>query len=501
MGAAALATLPVYVASFSWMADLLHTFTRSSTGYLAFNLARYAICLAVMLPSTFCAGMTLPLITRTLIVSGHGERSIGWVYGINTFGAIVGVILASLVLLPAIGLKALLVSGATLDMGLGVLLFAFAWRAGATSRILVAGAAAATALCLFVVAQGVRLDRALLVSGVYRTAVYENSSEVLFYDDGRTATVAAGRDPNGTIFVSTNGKADASLHPEWFAEIKEGSHVTMVGDSVTQVVLPLVALAHAPAAREIALIGHGSGMSSHFLLGSPSVERVVTIEIEPAMIRGSRAFYPANARVFEDPRSVFVIDDAKSFFAANDERYDLILSDAEVKEILDRVWQWKNWVLADRTPPDWDIWARQTVLVEQDLHQGTVGVVDEAFYETLHAYLDRHSPPLDVCAAFTFLEAVRRWDFAPAAKLSAPLVEKAAANESVIPVDRLLAGAVTAAIATGNPTAAEQYVERLGGQLPADLWLKLLRSYARADGGLPTPGASAGHVQRSCRPS
>jgi hypothetical protein len=190
---------------------------------------------------------------------------------------------------------------------------------------------------------------------------------------------------------------------------------------------------------------------------------------------------------------------ARAAFEAD--RVPTVEIDAEVKEILDRVWQWKNWVLADRTPPDWDIWARQTVLVEQDLHQGTVGVVDEAFYETLHAYLDRHSPPLDVCAAFTFLEAVRRWDFAPAAKLSAPLVEKAAANESVIPVDRLLAGAVTAAIATGNPTAAEQYVERLGGQLPADLWLKLLRSYARADGGLPTPGASAGHVERSCRPS
>ena len=31
-----------------------------------------AVCLAVMLPATFCAGMTLPLITRTLYVRGAG---------------------------------------------------------------------------------------------------------------------------------------------------------------------------------------------------------------------------------------------------------------------------------------------------------------------------------------------------------------------------------------------------------------------------------------------
>ena len=47
-----------------------------------------------MLPATFCAGMTLPLITRTLIRVGRGERAIGRVYAWNTLGSIVGVVLA-----------------------------------------------------------------------------------------------------------------------------------------------------------------------------------------------------------------------------------------------------------------------------------------------------------------------------------------------------------------------------------------------------------------------
>ena len=36
-------------------------------------------------------------------------------------------------------------------------------------------------------------------------------------------------------------------------------------------------------------------MTSHVLLGSPTLEEVVTIEIEPEMVKGARVFYPATA--------------------------------------------------------------------------------------------------------------------------------------------------------------------------------------------------------------
>jgi len=45
------------------------------------------------------------------------------------------------------------------------------------------------------------------------------------------------------------------------------------------------------------------------------------------MVNGSRFFYPRNRRVFDDPRSVVVIDDAKSYFAATDQRFDAIFSE------------------------------------------------------------------------------------------------------------------------------------------------------------------------------
>ena len=75
------------------------------------------------------------------------------------------------------------------------------------------------------------------------------------------------------------------------------------------------------------MIGNGSGMSSHLLLGSPTLEKLVTIDIEPEMINGSHLFYPVNKRVFDDPRARYVHDDAKSYFASQNRKFDLILSE------------------------------------------------------------------------------------------------------------------------------------------------------------------------------
>jgi hypothetical protein len=98
-------------------------------------------------------------------------------------------------------------------------------------------------------------------------------------------------------------------------------------DAPTQLFVPLVALAHAPWARDAAVIGFGSGMASHALLGSPTLQHVVTIEIEPEMINAARTFLPANRRAFDDPRSSFVIDDARAYFAARAKKFDLIVSE------------------------------------------------------------------------------------------------------------------------------------------------------------------------------
>lgn len=331
MGFTALATVPLYAASFGWMADLKATFAATDAGYTGFTLSRYAVCLAVMLPATFCAGTTLPLITRTLLAQGAGERAIGAVYGVNTIGSILAVIVAGLALFPVIGAQWTLVIGATVDMGLGVFLLAVslpaasrAWRLGLAGTGLTLAVAGVTGVAG-------RVDARLLSSGVFRTGRLPSSGtgEVLFHQDGRTATVSVVRLlGSGHVWITTNGKTDGSV-PGWWRQPcgDSAARRPLESDMATQILAPLITMAHAPHARVAAVIGHGTGVSSHVVLASPFIQRMVTLEIEPEMIQGSRAFYPANRRAFDDPRSRFVLQDARAYLAASEDRFDVLFSE------------------------------------------------------------------------------------------------------------------------------------------------------------------------------
>jgi len=332
MGALAIATLPVYLMSFEWMAGAMAMFARTPEGYGAMSVFRYALCLAVMLPATFCAGMTLPLITRLLLSAGAGERAIGRVYGVNTLGSILGVTAASLLLMPVLGLKWLLVLGGSVDIALGVLLLAMERRANvshASRRQWIALGVGAAGL--FMILAGVRLDTTTLTSGVFRYGRVQRpgSADVLYYKDGRTATVSVRRiGATGGLSLATNGKPDASLGRDWLEPARPGAApMPFTFDASTQALLAIIPLAFTPEAKQAAVIGQGSGMTSHVLLGSPVLERAVTIEIEPEMLRASRLFYPANQRVFDDPRSVFAIEDARSWFAAAAQTFDLVIAE------------------------------------------------------------------------------------------------------------------------------------------------------------------------------
>ena len=123
MGVLAMATLPLYAASFEGMALALKALARTEQGYLMFNAVSGLLAAAVMLPATICAGMTLPLITAMLLRSGNGERQIGQVYGVNTFGAIAGVLITVHALIPLLGLPWSLAVAAAIDVALGVWLW------------------------------------------------------------------------------------------------------------------------------------------------------------------------------------------------------------------------------------------------------------------------------------------------------------------------------------------------------------------------------------------
>jgi predicted membrane-bound spermidine synthase len=318
MGVLALVTLPLYVRTFDWMAAIMSALQRNDSGYHLFTLLSHGIALAIMVPTTFLAGMTLPLFTHVLMRGRSGERAIGRVYAANTFGAIVGVLVAVHVLLPVLGLKELIAIAAGLDVLLGVALLA---RSAAAYRAKFAMQGALVgALALVLVIAGVQLDPKRLASGVYRHGVpdFDASSKVLFYRDGKTASISLAAH-RSQVTISTNGKPDASI------EMDPTRSPTL--DEITMVMMGALPLVYKPDARRVANIGLGSGLTTHILLGDPSLERVDTVEIEAGMAAAARGFGEHVARTFEDPRSEIHLEDAKAFFAQQKQPYDVIVAE------------------------------------------------------------------------------------------------------------------------------------------------------------------------------
>src|SRR5258708_4541766 len=124
MGLTAALSIPFYNGSCDLMAWILSAITRNEAAFVFFNLTSTLICFLPVLPATFCAGMTLPLITYRLLRSPTGEKSLGLLYAVNTVAGVAGVLIAVHFLLAAFGLGGTLLAGAAIDVLLGVALFA-----------------------------------------------------------------------------------------------------------------------------------------------------------------------------------------------------------------------------------------------------------------------------------------------------------------------------------------------------------------------------------------
>lgn len=318
MGLFALMTLPLYNFTFDLMAAFMSIVPRTETGFIFFNLTGHGIALFIMLPATFCAGMTLPLFTWLLLARGYGERGIGHVYAANTAGAIAGVLFALFIGMPMLTLHGTILSGAALDMALGIAFIAAAPHAGAQREHRLAVMAcllAMTAATLFG-----KPDHRRMTSAVFR-AGYDSAlsdSEVVFHRDGATSSIGLKR-ARDSLVLTINGKPDASLG--W------GGPGTVSGDEITMVLSAAIPLAHHPDARSAAVVGMGSGLTTHTLLLAPHLERVDTVEIEPAVVEAVEILRPRIERVFADRRSHIHIEDARAFFSLRGSRYDIIVSE------------------------------------------------------------------------------------------------------------------------------------------------------------------------------
>jgi len=112
------------------LASLSYTFTP-----LWRNALRAAICLVLFLPATTALGGTLPLMARWVDYENAAPIGrIAWAYGLNTFGGLVGVLVATIVLLSQVGVVASSYVAAAVSAACGVIAITFALIAASGQR-------------------------------------------------------------------------------------------------------------------------------------------------------------------------------------------------------------------------------------------------------------------------------------------------------------------------------------------------------------------------------
>jgi spermidine synthase len=300
--------------------------------------AKSLVLFAFMIAPTFFLGAAFPLAMR-LAAGARGAigslgRSIGIAYAINTAGGVLGAWSAGFLLIPGLGSERSLglLAGA---QAVSAALLAFAALKGRGEKAWRWAASLGTAgVALALCAAYPGWDREALGRAANRVPGPEAASvpwadaffgrhpapPVLmpehqeYYGDGiggftsvwRTHNLV-GSDEYG-LFVS--GKADASSRLDMF----------------TQVLLSQFPLALHPHPKKVMVLGLASGVTAGEALDY-DIDRLDVLEINPQVRTASGFFERWNGKVLEDPRTRFILQDAKAHLLLSKGKYDVIISE------------------------------------------------------------------------------------------------------------------------------------------------------------------------------
>jgi len=302
------------------------------------SLVKALILFGFMILPTLCFGATFPLVGKiyTRSVAGVG-RSIGFVYAINTIGAVLGSFCAGFILIPLIGKEngLRLVAGLQLLSSLavaGILLYSgrkrFLRLAPLALTVIVG-----LGLCLYFP----RWNHRLLATSKYHRfdwiegevklsnwlEAFLKGSQILsqfewgdlvYYGDGigGFTTVIRNFDAMGNLdlTMANSGKADASTR----------------GDMETQTLSAHFPMLFHKDPKRVMVLGLASGITAGDVLCYP-VDKLDVIDINEQVVRASDLFRPWNNDVLYDSHTNLIIQDGRAHLNLTREKYDVIISE------------------------------------------------------------------------------------------------------------------------------------------------------------------------------
>ena len=266
---------------------------------------------ALMLLPALLFGMNFPVLIK-LAAGGHEHvgRGTGQVYSANTLGAILGSLVAGFVLLPWLGTEKSLMAVATLNLLMVLLLFGTGDYSTPTLRKGVAGVTVAAVLALNVALPGNLLDRFFMRDA----AGQRDSSELLYFEEGLTDTVAVFKDEYGILDPTakrliTNGISMSASNVIATRYMKLLAHVPIL-------------LSDNP--ENVMVICFGTGQTTGAAGIHPRVGQVDSLELSPSVLNAAPSFKAENHDVMDNPKVHFVLQDGRNYLLTTQKQYDVI---------------------------------------------------------------------------------------------------------------------------------------------------------------------------------
>ena len=274
----------------------------SSNIWLNFQVD-FASAAWALLPPTLLWGASFPLALAAVAAKEHdAARLMGGLYAANTFGAIVGALSATLLLIAWLGSQRAEQILIALSIVSGLLVVPRRWVAAALAVL-------GGVLLIHTVPP---FSKLLVAYGRY-AATWVGKSDIIYAAEGMNSSVAVARFPNGALTFHVAGKVQASNVPRDMRLQRMLGHLTTL--TVTH-------------PHSVLVIGCGAGITAGAVSIDPRVEHVTIAEIEALVPQAASAYFGApNFGVLHDHKVQVRIDDGRHYLLTTRERFDGITID------------------------------------------------------------------------------------------------------------------------------------------------------------------------------
>ena len=291
-------------------------------GFYGHVVAWTALCLVVIFPAAFVAGVQFPVL---IALVGKGRKNVGsqtgYAYASNTAGALIGSLAGGFGFIPLFSapgvwriVTVLLAALALIAVVLAALeskrwLQAIAPVVSVLVALLMLRAAGPTAFWRHgqigvgrvTKYQGSPNEMRDLANGIRRSIAWEA--------DGRESSVALGKADSFAFII--NGRTDGNAK----------------GDAGTQIMSGIIGAALHPNAAKAMVVGLGTGSTAGWLAAVPNIQRVDVVELEPAVLKVAENCAPINRDALHNPKLHITIGDARETLLTTREKYDIVVSE------------------------------------------------------------------------------------------------------------------------------------------------------------------------------